>query len=260
MGAAMGVATLVTISFSHFCEKARWGLDRAGVRYVEEAHMPGFHRLAVRRTGSRRTSVPVFVTDGRAIGDSSEILAYANGVAPTERKLYPEDRRIAAEVEAIEERLDETLGPDLRRAMYFHVLPERSLVISLFSANAPRWQRVALRGVYPLLRRGMERFMKITEQSAAESIDHVRAVCDDLEKRLADGRPYLTGDRFTAADLTLAALAAPAVRPFEHPTRLPALDALPPPLAALVRELQERPLAAFVRRMYREHRAPNPAP
>src|SRR5258708_6655248 len=71
----MGIATLVTIPFSHFCEKARWGLDRAGVRYVEEGHMPGFHRLAVRRTGSRRTSVPVLVVDGRAIGDSTEILA-----------------------------------------------------------------------------------------------------------------------------------------------------------------------------------------
>jgi glutathione S-transferase len=228
----MGITTLVTIPFSHYCEKARWGLDRACIRYVEEGHMPGFHRLAVRRTGSRRTSVPVLVVDGRAIGDSTEILAYADSVAAPGRKLYPEDRRAAAEVRAIEERLDETLGPDLRRVMYFHVLPERPVVIALFSANAPRWQRAALRVVYPALRRAMERFMQIDEASAGQSLERVRAIFGEFEKRLADGRPYLTGDRFTAD-----------------------LDMFSPPLIALIRELQERPLGAFVQRMYREHRA-----
>ena len=29
-------ARLVTIPISHFCEKARWALDRAGVDYVEQ--------------------------------------------------------------------------------------------------------------------------------------------------------------------------------------------------------------------------------
>ena len=39
-------ARLVTIGISHFCEKARWGLEWTGVRYVEEAHAPGMHFLA----------------------------------------------------------------------------------------------------------------------------------------------------------------------------------------------------------------------
>ncbi len=216
--------------------------------------MPGFHRLAVRRTGSPRTSVPVLVVDGRAIGDSSEILAYADGVAADERKLYPKQDRAAAEVRSIEDHLDETLGPDLRRVIYFHLLPDRRTAFALFDANTPRWQRAALRAVYPRLRKVMQRFMRIDERTAAQSLERVHAVFDDFERRLADGRPYLTGDRFTAADLTLAALAAPAVRPPEHPARVPDLDRLPAPLIGLTRELQDRSLGAFVRRMYREHR------
>ena len=43
---------LVTIPISHFCEKARWALDRAGVAYEEQRHLPALHRVAVRRAAS----------------------------------------------------------------------------------------------------------------------------------------------------------------------------------------------------------------
>jgi glutathione S-transferase len=253
----MPTATLLTIPFSHYCEKARWALDRARVPYVEKGHMPGFHRLAVRRTGSNRTSVPVLVVDGKTFGDSTDILAYADRTASPERKLYPQDPRVAAEVCAIEEDLDETLGPHLRRAFYFHLLPERRLVLELFSTRTPLWQGAALRIVYPRLRQVMESFMQIDPQSAAQSFDEVQRIFDGIEKRLADGRPYLTGDRFTAADLTLAALTAPAVRPDEHPAYMLAIESLPPALAAATREYGQRPIGAFVRRMYAEQRAAN---
>ena len=45
------------MGLSHFVEKARWGLQRLGVPYVEEVHAPGFHGFAVRAAGGRR-SVP----------------------------------------------------------------------------------------------------------------------------------------------------------------------------------------------------------
>ena len=36
---------LLTIPISHFCEKARWALERAGVDYEEQAHLQLVHRL-----------------------------------------------------------------------------------------------------------------------------------------------------------------------------------------------------------------------
>jgi glutathione S-transferase len=99
--------------------------------------------------------------------------------------------------------------------------------------------------------------MEIDAQSAAQSFDEVRRIFDEIEKRLAHGRPYLTGNRFTAADLTLAALVAPAVRPAEYPAYTLTIESLPPVLAAAAREYRQRPIGAFVRRMYAEHRAPN---
>src|SRR5207245_725283 len=62
-------ARLVTIPISHFCEKARWALDRAGVEYVEHPHLQLVHVVAARLAGGGRT-VPVLVTDeGEVLGE-----------------------------------------------------------------------------------------------------------------------------------------------------------------------------------------------
>ena len=44
-------ARLITIPFSHYCEKARWALDYCGVPYTEDAHLPGLHIRPTRRAG-----------------------------------------------------------------------------------------------------------------------------------------------------------------------------------------------------------------
>jgi glutathione S-transferase len=44
---------LVTIPINHYCEKARWTLDRAGVDYTERAHRAGVHALAMFRDHRR---------------------------------------------------------------------------------------------------------------------------------------------------------------------------------------------------------------
>ncbi|MEA2123856.1 MAG: glutathione S-transferase, partial [Solirubrobacteraceae bacterium] len=62
------------------------------------------------------------------------------------------------------------------------------------------------------------------------------------------------GDRFTAADLTFAALAAPIVLPPEYGVPLPRLDELPAPMAAVVRELREHPAGKFALEMFRTER------
>jgi len=43
---------LITIPISHYCEKARWALERAGLSYREERHVQGVHRLAARVRGA----------------------------------------------------------------------------------------------------------------------------------------------------------------------------------------------------------------
>src|SRR5262249_50988282 len=74
-----------------------------------------------------------------------------------------------------------------------------------------------------------------------------------VEDTLQDGRPFLCGDAFTAADLTFASLAAPLTFPDEHPFS-PRVDTLPAGIVAIRAELVARPAGQFALRMYREHR------
>jgi len=216
--------------------------------------MPGFHRVAVRRAGSPGTSVPVLVVGDQAIADSGDILKYADESAASHAKLYPRDGRTVAEIAALEHEYCKNLGPHLRRVLYFHLLARPSVALRLFNPQTPRWQRATVPVVFPLLRAGMRRLMGIDERTAERSLGEVRRIFDGVEQRLADGRPYLAGDRFTGADLTFAALGAPAVLPPEHPATMPAESVLPTAIGHLLRETRERPAGAFVRRMYEEHR------
>ena len=85
---------LVTIPISHYCEKARWALARAGIEYREERHVQGIHRFASKRAGGHGTT-PVLVTPEGSLGESEEILRWVDERLPAERRLFPEDPRSA---------------------------------------------------------------------------------------------------------------------------------------------------------------------
>ena len=80
------------------------------------------------------------------------------------------------------------------------------------------------------------------------------AAFDAVAERLGDGRRYLFEDRFTAADLTFACLAAAVVVPPEYGVALPQPDVLPEPVAGDVRAFREHPAGAFALRLFRELR------
>jgi glutathione S-transferase len=245
-----GVATrlrLITVPFSHYCEKARWGLEQAGLPFVEEGHLPLFHWIATRRAGGGRT-VPVLVTatDG-VIADSTDILRFADRA---DRRLYP--TAIDADVATLEDDFDERLGPHVRRVAYHHVLPDRRLVGRAARGHVPGWQLAALRAAYPFARAYMGRALGLDDARAARSLATVETVFAEVDRRLGGGRPFLAGDRFTAADLTFAALGGPLVAPPEYPY-LP-VDGAPPALLAVRDRLRATPAGDFALRMYREHR------
>src|SRR5215208_7824751 len=130
------VLRLVTIPISHYCEKARWALERAGIPYREERHVQGIHRVASRRAGGGGT-VPVLVTPEGVLGESEAILAWVDERTPPEHRLFPSEPDARREVEGLCRRLDEVLGPRGRRLMYIHMLPQRKLMLSVNNAGVP---------------------------------------------------------------------------------------------------------------------------
>jgi glutathione S-transferase len=243
---------LITIGPSHYCEKARWALERAGIEYVEDAHAPILHYAATLGRGQRTT--PLFITPHGTIRNSTAILRHADKFVDSSRRLFPTEPSDLGEVEALEELFDKTLGPATRRLAYFHVIDDRELFRRIVEARIPRAERVLLRlgqaGIVQILRRGL----RLDAERVARSERRTFAVFDEVDRRLARSVRYLVGDRFTAADLTFAALAAPVLLPPEYGWPLPAFEEAPPALRALVERFRSRPAGTFALRLYKEDR------
>lgn len=242
---------LLTIPISHYCEKARWALDRGGVAYVEEPHVQAIHIWYARRAGGGRT-VPVLVTDGAILRDSTAILEWVDVRLPEAERLYPPDR--AREVRAVEEDLDEGLGPEGRLWMYQQTLPVIDEMGPWALAGTPRWEQRLFDRASHVLDPVIRRYLGVDEAASERALAHVERTFDEIAARLADGRPFLTGDTFTAADLTFGALSSAVLIPEAYGSPLPPLDALPAESAAVVRRLREHPAGAFATRLYAEER------
>ncbi len=239
---------LTTITISHYCEKARWALQRTHLPFEEDGHLPILHVPAVRRAGGQR-STPVLKTADGLLKDSTDILRWVDQRRPG--ILFSEQR---GEEEALEDRFDEHLGPATRRVAYFHLLPRRALVLQFLNTGVPGWEVWFLRIFFPVAVAMMRRGLKIDAAGAERSLKKVREIFGEVNQRLSDGRPYLCGQKFSAADLTFAALAAPLLLPPEQPVFHPTPEVLPPAFQALVAELRATPAGAFGMRMYREER------
>ena len=243
-------ARLITIPFSHYCEKARWALDRCGIAYREDGHLPIFHYLATARAGGGRT-VPVVVTGATVLTDSTNIVAWADGHKPA--TLIPADPVERDQALALEDDFDRALGPATRRWTYFHLLPRRDLDDRLL-VGVPRWERVALRVARPLATRMLTRRLAIDAASVERSRAEIDASFAAVDRLLADGRRYLVGGRFSVADLAFASLAAPAVLPPTHPATMPALDDFSPAPRAAMQHWRATAAGQHALRMYARER------
>ena len=241
---------LITIPFSHYCEKARWALDRCDLPYTEDGHLPLFHWLPARRAGGGRT-VPILVDGETVIADSTGIVEWADD--RREGALLPANPADKADALTLEDDFDTHLGPATRRWAYFHLLTRTDLG-ALVSKGVPRLEALALRATRPLAIAFLKRSLKVDAEGVERSRVKIEDTFGRLNQHLADGRRFLIGDRFSVADLTFAALAAPILFPEGHPVTFPPLAELSEAARTQMMRWRESPAGQFGLRMYRDHR------
>ncbi|MBW4525405.1 MAG: glutathione S-transferase family protein [Phormidium tanganyikae FI6-MK23] len=246
------VSRLITFRISHYCEKARWALDRLGSSYVEECHLPPLHRFTTTPLGG--SSVPVLVTEAGVFKDSAEILNYADELTSVDSKLYPPASELRQEVEQLEAKFNHRLGIVTRQWGYFYGLQDRELMQRLWCESVPKWDRVLFPVVFPVTKYLAHRSYHISAESANTAYRQTQQIFKTVSDRLADGRKYLVGERFSAADLTFACLAAPMLLPAEYGGVFPTLNQLPNEMTEQIQFLRETVAGSYVLRLYREER------
>lgn len=233
----MALPRLIVLAPSHYCERARWALDHAGIAYDEVRWAPALHMPLARRIAAG-TSLPILQIDGQTIQGSDRILDWIGTPGGD-----PE----------IERRFDEVIGPLCRRTLYAATLHDPSTGIreALLDGVSPTQYRAG-RVLWPLIRRLMIARMNaraILRPQLEARLDGELAWFDSL----VGDRPHLVGEQLGRADITAASLLAPLVRqpaltPLYQRVRLP--DCLERTLATW----GQRPALTWVRRLYRTHR------
>ena len=246
----MTTPRLIAIPISHYCEKARWGLERAGIEFVEERHLQVIHHFYTLKARGGLTTPVLILGDGTVIGESSKILAWTDTQVEPDRHLYPDD--IADRVRAIEHWLDTTLGPDGRAWLYGQMLGSPEILEKYGLEGLPDWERKAFDKLIPYFKYYLAARIRI--QHTNPDISSIRGIYDEIADRLADGRPYLCGDRFTAADLTFAALSAAVVLPTKYGVELPKIEELPEHMQSRLKEMREHPAGQFAMRLFETER------
>jgi cytochrome P450/glutathione S-transferase len=246
---------MVSIPASPYCEMARWLLDRLAIPYREECHAPVCHRRAARRLGGTGEVVPVLDTSDATLDGARAALDYYEARCPEHLRLYPSDGQARAETRELFDLFYDEFGEAVRAWAYAYMLPfNRAALLRLWTKGAPLSERLTVPLFYSTLAKDVRRRFEIKPDTVAEQRVLIDSIFDRVEARINDGRRFLTGERFTAADLALAALAAPALLPTEYGGPMPTLEELPPEMRADVEQFRARPAGQFILRLYREER------
>jgi glutathione S-transferase len=229
----MPTLRLLHLHTSPFSERVRWALDHKGLRYEREPYVvaSGEARLLA-ETG--QSQVPVLFVDGAALPDSTAIVEWIEAHVP-EPRLVPQDATEAAEVRLYEELGNAVLAPEGRQLVLGRMLGASS-------------ERIAAAGRFMAGKYGHSVF---AERRAREVAERALGI---LAARLSGGA-YLVGNRFTRADLTVAASLLDVAPPGDE------LFACEPAwMRGLMTDAELAGDARFARvfawrdRMYREHR------
>jgi glutathione S-transferase len=227
---------LYVMKISHFCERARWGLDHRGISYDEHAWMPALHVPLARRL-AKATCVPILVTDRGTVQGSDAILTWV-GLTDGEA--------------ALEHRFEAVIGPLVREYFYSGTLHDpNSGVRDVLRQGVPTIQSALGRAGWPVIRRAMAAHMDIQPSRLPELERRIDDQLDWADTLVANGGSLAHG-AFGRNAITAASLLAPLARPDARPVYRQI--SLPPGMERALERWRTRPILRWVSDTYAQNR------
>ena len=134
------------------------------------------------------------------------------------------------------------------------MLHHPKMALATATQKVPAWQRMAATPLFPFAGGFIKKRLSVTAENVQAGEQKIRQIFQQVDELLSDGRPYLCGDQFTAADLTFASMTAPITLPREYGIRLPTHDELPHSMKNFARELADSRAGKFALRMFHEEK------
>ncbi|MBQ48280.1 MAG: hypothetical protein CMP10_12705 [Zetaproteobacteria bacterium] len=253
---------LCTFPGSHFVEKVRWSMDLLGLEYRESPMVATLGAFFLGRTVPQLKIKTGMVRS--VIGNSPDILRYLWGCYGTLKEEKALFLLPSPELLDLEKRLDR-YGAMLQVWVYYHLAHERRLTLRLwgrYNPHVPRWQRLILVVLYPVLRFLILKSFRISPRAYKRAKKDIEDLLEDLSNKLRIHPDSLSsGSALCFVDVTFAALSGLWVMPEGYGGKMAdsiAIDASTMP--ALIRDdielwnNQYPEAVEFVKRLYRQHR------
>jgi glutathione S-transferase len=229
--------TLHTFAISHYCERARWGLDHAKTPYSEVQWVAGFHKRPIKKLSKSGTNVPILETPRAVIDGSGAILDWCLGVS--------------AEPE-LEAHYAETLGGLVRQFTYAATLRRAdSGVKNCLFTGGSAWQNSLMKAIWPISIGIIEKQLNAYQNLIPELGEKLHQEFSAIEKQLGN-RQFLIGKSFSRTDITVASLLAPIARPQQRP--IYGATQYLEQAQIFTKAWQQRPLFQWVRATYASNR------
>lgn len=241
--------TMLTFAPMVDSELTRLLLRHYGVVHREADHLfPWVSVLTLFHGG--KGLVPLLYGGGLRLTSPRPIAEHFDALALPERRLIPTEGELARQVEADWQTFNGEMGADTAAFAYYHLLPAKALMAPIFAAPVPPIEAKLTPYVYPLISGLFRLLLRLSAARAEAALARIRAAFDATDKRVADGRLFLAGDRLTIGDLALASASAPLLQPQGYGAKMPPIEQMPRDMRAAVEALRQSRTATFVQRLY----------
>ena len=181
---------------SAFCLKVRMALQSKGLSFREVEVTPGIGQIAVFRLSGQR-QVPVLVDGDHVVADSSAICRYLETLEPVP-VLIPDEPRLRAQVELMEDWADTTLAAAARAALLQAAVDDPLLRDALLPDDVPSPVRQVMSGLPGGWLSGVGDLLG--QEQRASMLSSLCTMADAI-----DAAGALVGDALSLADLSVAA-------------------------------------------------------
>jgi len=246
------------ISFSPSAdgELNRWILSYYGVNFKENRHTVPLYFLLNQLQGGESF---VFCKDGNTkLTNVRAVINHFDAQAAPEFKLIPET--LADQLENSWKQYNANLGGAVVKWAYTNLLPHKLIMIRPLSLGSLWIERFFIKHCYNIANQLIWKSQQLSKPAADESLKTIKAIFEEVDNLLADGRTYLYGERITLADLAFAVSGAPLVLPPNYggdeygQGAIPTFEEFPLEMQKIISNMRETRAGQFILRLYAEDR------